>query len=350
MGSDQVDSMIARFEREKGATADQRKEIAILIKQAVAEIDRLSQGNRELSSQMRQLQANVEAFSRAEIQQIYSAFQEAQMRLFMMQSQLEQLRGRQSNLEKTEQLLGSVLEGLSSLAGDSTSGSTSEAGSTTDATAAAEEASALPSIELAYRRVSRQLQDGSAQALSDLILRAEVCERLVEVDWHKAKEEISGLRKAATSALKSTRQLVHELQPPALEELGVAIALRRYVEISRPSDRLQIDLQMAGQERRLAPGVELAVFRIIQEALANAAQHSGAARAEVRVRFEPEQLIATVADEGRGFDVSRTLAEASRKGHSGLADMQLRARLVGATLEISSKAGAGCMVSLAVPA
>lgn len=351
--SDRLASVIASFEREKEVLANQRRELAILIKQAVAEIDRLSQRNRDLSSQMRQLQANIDAFSRAEIQQLYAAHQEAQLRLFMMQSQLEQLRSRQSNLERTEQLLNSLLDVSSSLK-ERSDGTATVAGvdgavrqPETGSDAARQP---LSSIELAYHRISRELQDGPAQALSDLILRAEVSERLVQVDWQKAEEEIAALRQAATSALKSTRQLIHELQPPALEELGLAIALRRYVEVSRPSERLQIDLQIAGLERRLPPTVELAVFRIVQEALTNAADHSGATRAEVRLRFEAEQVIATVTDEGRGFDVGEALAEAALKDHSGLADMQLRASLIGGTLEISSKAGAGCMISLAVSA
>ncbi|MHB0869843.1 MAG: sensor histidine kinase [Chloroflexota bacterium] len=351
MDSGQLDNLVASFQQEKAALADQRKELAILIKQAVSEIDRLSQRNRDLTSQMRQLQANIDSFSRAEIQQLYSAYQEAQMRLFMMQSQLEQLRSRQTNLERTEQLLNSLLEASNFLRGGGAARGTLTGVDGAASIGGGDAANQpIPSIELAYHRISRELQDGPAQALSDLILRAEVGERLVQVDWQKAKTEMASLRQAATSALKSTRQLVHELQPPALEELGLAIALRRYVEVSRPSERLQIELQIAGQERRLPTSVELAVFRIIQEALTNAARHSGASRAEVKLRFEAEQLVATIADEGRGFDVGPAMAEATLKEHSGLADMQLRARLIGGNLEISSKVGGGCMISLAVSA
>lgn len=357
LGPDQLSAMIADFQREKAAIADQRKEISVLIKQAVTEIDRLTQRNRDLSSQMRQLQANIEAFSRAEIQQLYSASQEAQMRLFMMQSQLEQLRNRQANLEKPEQLLNSFLAVADSLlrsAGESGSlEGAVEASVSTSARAAESEDSAgawLRSIELAQHRLSRQLQDGSSQVLSDLILRAEVCERLVEMDRQKAKEEIARLRQAVTAALKSNRQLTYELQPPALEELGVAAALRRYVEVSRPGEGLQMDLQIDGQERRLPQRIDLAIFRIVQEALANAAQHSGSSRVEVRLHFEPGQVVATVADEGHGFEVGQILAEAALKNHSGLGDMQLRARLVGGTLEIDSKPGSGCSIRLAVPA
>ncbi len=350
---DELDSLVARFQQEKAAIANQHKEIAMLIKQAVVEVDRLSQRSREISGQMRQLQSNIEAFSRAEIQQRYAAYQEAQMRLFMMQSQLEQLRSRQSSLEKSEEMLGGFLEAVAhwGSAGRGADGSDTSSGPK-GSPSLLDEANGektIPSIELVYHRVSKELQDGTAQSLSDLILRAEVCERLVRVDALKAREELTGLKQAAAGALRSTRLLIQELQPPALEELGLTAALRRYVSESRPGGRMQIEMQISGQERRLPSSVELAMFRIVQEALLNASEHSNADRAEVKLRFEPGEVVVTVADEGQGFDVTQTLEASARRDHSGLTSMQLRAQLIGATLEISSKPGSGCMISLAIP-
>lgn len=353
--ADQLNALVAQFRREKAGIADQRREMAILIKQAGAEIERLTQRNREASYQMRQLEANLDGYSRAEIRQMYLSSQEAQMRLFMMQSQLEQLRNRQTDLDKTEELLDRVLEvadSLMQLRPEQLVSSADEGPASPDQVATPKEslAALLRSIELAHQRLSRQLQDGPAQVLSDLILRAEVCERLVERDRHKAKDEIGRLRTAASSALKSTRQLVYELQPPPLEELGLATALRRYVEASSACKALKIELHISGKDRRLSPSVEVAVFRIIQEAITNAAQHSGATRVDVDVHFGAAEVVATVADAGRGFDAEATLAAARSRGHSGLADLESRAELIGATLEIKSKPGSGCTVTVVVPA
>jgi len=345
------DSLIDSYQRERAAVAEQRKELALLIKQAVAEVDRLSQRNRELSSQMRQVQANIEAFSREEIQQRFASYQEAQMRLFMMQSQLEQLRSRQTNLERTEQLLGGFLDAIASWGSDGEEGAPAvrEADSAQEGTmAAVSAADVLPSMEMVYHRLSRELQDGPEQALSDIILRAEVCERLARVDIVKAREELAGLKRAAAAALSATRRLVHELHPPSLGEMGLAAAVRRLVELWHSSGGLEVELRVEGQERRLPRDLELGVFRIIQEGLLNAARHSGVDRATVTLRFEEHRLVASVSDQGQGFDVHAALSRPSVMSRSGLADMRLRAELLGADLEITSRPSGGCTITVSV--
>ncbi len=344
---DQLNAMAAEFRREKAAVEDQRREMAILIKQALAEAERAAQRDREIAVQRHQMEADLESFPRAEIKRRYTESQESQARLATWRSQLEQLRNRQTTIEKNEELLNRILktiDWMQKLQAESAVPQLPPQGSPGAQGAMA--GAALQAIELAHHRLSRQLQDMASQALSDLILRAEVAERLIGLDQQKAREELSGLRLAAASALKATRQLVHDLVPPALEDLGVVAALERYVEVSRCSERLRIDLHVDGQERRLPQSHEIALFRVVQEAVANAALHSGADEAEVRLRFEPGQVIATVVDRGRGFEVGPALARARLKDHSGLIDMHSRADMVDGVLEISSKPGAGCMVSL----
>jgi two-component system sensor histidine kinase DegS len=276
------------------------------------------------------------------------------MGLFMMQSQLEQLRSRQSALEKTEVLLERVLQGLQPLLTPERA-RTAERAAARAARAEMEAAggpalAALQASELAYRRVSRLLQDIVIQTLSDLILRAEVGERLMEADPPRARQEIGSLRAAAASALKSVRQLAQDLQPPGLEEMGLVRALRRHAETSRVGERVWIALRVEGEERKLPREVELAAFRILQEALANAAQHSAEDRVELVLRFEPNQLVATVSDRGRGFDLGSTVAQARQKGRSGLADMLLRARMAGGALEIDTRPEGGCVLTMVLPA
>lgn len=347
--------MAENLRQKRADLEEQRKELAMLVKQAASEIDRVSQRARDATSQLRQVESNLEGYSHGEIKRAYSASQEAQMRQFMMQGQMEQLRNRQNSLDSAEELLRQLIDVADEIAEAADEGA--EDGSTAAPLSAAEQSTQVRgaaqtvfrSIELAQSRVSRQLQDETAQAISDLILRAEVCERLVEMDRQKAKTEIARLKATASTALKSTRQLAQELRAPALEESGLTAALRRYVEPYRAGDKFHVDLQIAGLDKSLPHAVEVAVFRIVQEGLANAVKHSGAGKAEVRVHAEQGQLVATVTDEGSGFDVEAAMRQARSQDLSGLIDMQLRAELIGGSLEISSKPGLGCTISLTIP-
>lgn len=348
--SDEVDS----FRQEIASIAEQRKEIALLIKQTADEIDHLTQLNRDQSSQMRQLQANIDAYPRAEIQQRYAAWQEAQMRLFMQQNQLEQLRNRQANLERSEQMMAGLLRVVDSLMGGVEAGAApamgSEAAGRGIGTGEQGQVTALTQArELVYHRLSRELQDGSSQVLSDIILRAEICERLVDRDPSMAKEELSRLRQAASQALKSTRRLIQELEPPALEELGIATALRRYLSAAVAGDAVSVQLEIDGKERRLPQSVEFALFRILQEALSNAVQHSRAENIQVDLQFEQGRVTGRVSDDGAGFDLAAALRQAATRIRSGLTEMQLRADLVGASMEVRSHPGEGCTVSVTLP-
>lgn len=278
------------------------------------------------------------------------------MRLFMMQSQLEQLRGRQASVETMEQQLAGFLSLVGALPAPAGEGSAAaegdggKAGRSTHSSPLSDSSSAvaLRSIELALHRVARQLREDTAQLLSGLILRAEVCERMVAVDPERSRQEMAELRQAASVALRKVRHLVQELQPPSLEELGLPTALRRYPQLLRTGQKMPVELQIGGRERRLPGNLEQALFRVVQEALSNAALHSGAGRATVKLEFGADCVTVVVSDEGAGFDLDSALKAAEAKDRSGLSDMNARARLVGGSLEIATQPGSGCTVTLSV--
>ncbi|HEX2987771.1 MAG TPA: histidine kinase [Chloroflexota bacterium] len=343
------------FRQEIASMAEQSKEISLLIKQTADEIDRLTQINREQSSQMRQLQANIDAYPRTEIQQRYTTWQEAQMRLFMQQNQMEQLRNRQANLERSQQMAMGLLEVVDSLTGSMEAGLAITSGSQlmgqgNDSGGQGPVTALIQATELVYHRLSRELQDSAAQMLSDLILRAEICERLVDRDPSMAKGEISQLRQATAQALKSVRKLIQALEPPALKELGLPTALRRYVSAEMVGESPRVLLEINGKERRLPHVEEIGVFRILQEGLTNAVQHSGGECIKLTLHFETDRVTAQLSDDGHGFDVATALKQATTRIRSGLVEMRVRADSIGASLEINSYPGRGCTINLALPA
>jgi len=198
--------------------------------------------------------------------------------------------------------------------------------------------------EAERRRIARDLHDGPAQSLVVLSrgLRR-IAERAVEGtdDEAAATKELTAL---AQTTLQSIRETIGALRPSLLDDLGLVAALGSLVEKESPN-RVTVEFRVMGEPRRLDDHVEVAAYRIAQEALANAANHAECSRVEARLEFTPEDVALTISDDGSGFDES-----AVRPGSFGLVGMRERAELVGGNLRIRSVAGVGTMIRFTVPA
>lgn len=195
-------------------------------------------------------------------------------------------------------------------------------------------------------RLAREIHDGPAQALANAIFELEFCERLLEKDPVKLRKELVRLNADVRQALADVRHFIFGLRPAVLAELGLATTLRRYAEDYQARCGIAVTLEIE-EPLRLSGTQDVAIFRIVQEALQNTRKHSKAARVLVRLRAEPGKLVITIEDDGEGFD----LAQAGERsiGHFGLRGMQERARLIGAELEITSQPEKGTRVVLVVP-
>jgi signal transduction histidine kinase len=192
------------------------------------------------------------------------------------------------------------------------------------------------------RRIAGELHDGVGQVLTALTLTLDAAG--AEPDAAVARRRVASARALADTALAGTRDLSHRIQPARLEERGLVAAVRDLASQSGFPVLVHADAAAAGDPHLLGATATVEVYRIIQEALANAAHHSGAARAQVSVTRQDERLTVVVADEGRGFDP----AEVSESG-IGLAGMVERSRLLGGQLSIESAPHAGTRVTVSVP-
>lgn len=195
------------------------------------------------------------------------------------------------------------------------------------------------------RRIARELHDGVGQALTAIILTLDSQPDGADEETRRAERLASrhAARRMADMALAETRHLGERLRPARLDEIGLVHALqdlaRRagfHVEIVAAPDATASDL--------LSPSARVEVYRIVQEALANAARHSAATGARVTVTRDQHRLFVEVADDGVGFEPL-----AVRESGIGLAGMHERAELLNANLRITSAPGRGTRVSLDVP-
>jgi two-component system NarL family sensor kinase len=196
-------------------------------------------------------------------------------------------------------------------------------------------------------RLAREIHDTLAQQLTAIVLQLEAAEAYVERSPGRAGSLVITARDLARSALQEARRSVWNLRPAPLEATGLVAALDREVRRWRQQAGIPVRLHAAGLPNPLLlqPAAEVALFRIVQEALANAARHSRARRVDVTLARAGEELEITVADDGDGFDA----ASSPDPGSFGLMGMGERARLAGGSLEVTSRPGEGTTVRVRLP-
>ncbi|HXI15250.1 MAG TPA: histidine kinase, partial [Chloroflexota bacterium] len=199
------------------------------------------------------------------------------------------------------------------------------------------------------QRLARELHDSVTQTLFSASLIAEVLPRLWQRSPDVALPRLEELRQLTRGALAEMRTLLLELRPAVLIQMPLEDLLRQLAEAANGRARLPVTVDREGErEALLPPDTQLALYRIAQEALNNAARHAGAARATIFLRWvpatdiEPERVQLRIRDDGRGFDPAAVV----RAGHLGLDGMRERAAAIGATLVIHSAPGEGTHVTV----
>ena len=217
------------------------------------------------------------------------------------------------------------------------------------------------------KRLARELHDETVQALIALGQRVEMAQKALPGDPERAAERLATARSMIAESLEGVRRFSRDLRPTYLDDLGLVPALEM---LARPdskdgagpaeasgtgpagSGRGQepaIELTIVGPERRLAPDMELAAYRIVQEALNNVIRHAQATRAWVEVHFDVDHLTLVVRDDGQGFEMPRLPDDLARRGHFGLMGIQERAFLYGGQVTVNSSAGKGTTLQVQLP-
>lgn len=199
-------------------------------------------------------------------------------------------------------------------------------------------------------RLARELHDDTAQALIALGQRLEMARRaLGRGNVSRGGELLVEAKRLAAEALEGVRRFSRDLRPVYLDDLGFVPALEMLVRDLNQTRQVEARFEVTGEARRLDPSLELAAYRIVQEALNNALQHAAARRVYLRVAFDPDMLTITVEDDGIGFTVPEHPGELTREGHFGLVGMIERAILFGGRLRVNSSPGQGTALIVQFP-
>lgn len=343
--SDRLKAMVQDLQQEYAQTQKELKEIDVLIRQSTAEVDKLVQRNTQIANRVRQMEMTLDTYPRNDIKEMYAAAHEAQMRLFMMRGQVEQLQSRQQSLERLAQRALEFVD----LAGQIAPADVAAAAAPSAQTAQSSIVRIIEAQETERQRLARQMHDGPAQSLTNLILQAEVCERLFDHDPAQAKMELGTLKTAVSATFQKTRDFILTLRPMMLDDLGLVPTLKQYVQDFEEKSKLSVNFSVLGHETRLPAHAEVTVFRMIQELLTNVQKHAHATHVQAILDFQDAAIVASVEDDGSGFDVNELKSATPQRKGLGLGTLQERAEMLGGKMQLDSRIGRGTRVRIEIP-
>ena len=211
-------------------------------------------------------------------------------------------------------------------------------------------------------RISREIHDGPAQDLANALFTTTITERLMDKDMAEAKKTLAELREELRKCLTGVRQIIFDMRPMALDDLGLPQEVEQLLQLFGERGKLHGTFSMEGEHYTLPKHVEIAIFRIVQEALNNVVHHAKTNKVRVRMHYTSQALTVLIADDGVGFDPSHLTEEPEesddaldmetqrrlRGRHFGVIGMEERAKIIGAAIQILSEPGKGTKVHLRV--
>lgn len=329
------DSEPIDYRNELDETQRALREVTLMMEQSQGELGKITQRNAAISSHLQQVQK--QGASVEELKMAYDSALDVQQRLFVMRGQLEKLQNDKAHLEKYKAALETIL----SRGGDSAD-TPASSGAVKNQMAGIE--MIVNAQEAERQRLSRQMHDGPAQALSNFILQTDIAMRFLDIDQAQAKEELSNLKVAAMGTFQKVRNFIFELRPMMLDDLGLLPTIKKYAEAFKEQTGLDVNVTFTGTERRLEPYLEVMVFRAVQELLGNASRHSQATQVKVQLDMGSNLIRATVDDNGKGFDPENLQDTANL----GLKLIRERAEMLGGAFEVDSASGSGTKISFSV--
>lgn len=324
----------------------------------IALVDELEKKSQQARATLAKINRNFSAFSEVEIREAYATAERRMVELGAAREREKALRQRRDDLErqvkhvqqvlnKADHVVSQVGVALDFLSGNADSLAERVQGMRLQAVIARQ---VIRAQEEERRRVARDIHDGPAQLLANMALRVELMGRMAGSEPEKMHRELRGMQDAIKGSLSDLRRIIFNLRPMALDDLGLAPALRGYLDLMRDQFGVDAQLTVLGQERRLASTTEIALFRVAQEAISNAHRHSGCRRLAVRLEYSATGIFLMVEDDGEGFDPEQLPDTEVDGGRGfGLLHMRERVRLLQGDFRVDSRPGVGTKVKVHVP-
>ncbi|ACB85891.1 sensor histidine kinase [Natranaerobius thermophilus] len=338
------------------------KEIKNKVREVIQEVDNLEKKCHQAKVHLADVSKHFDTYSEEDIKEAYEQASDLRARLTIMKEREQQLRNhrdsterRLKNLKKTIEKAENIVNQMGVIENYLSQG----LGGLQETLEDLEKRKAIGlkiirAQEEERRRVAREIHDGPAQNLANMVLRTEYCEKLIDANsgTDEIKEELGELKQQVRTNLKDVRKIIFDLRPMTLDDLGLVPAIRKLIQGVEEESNIEGELKTFGEEKRLNRYIEIALFRTVQEALNNIKKHSGAKRFWVKTDFSNDTIHIIIRDDGKGFNPEDKLQDSeddSDSEHFGISNMKERVESLGGEINFSSKPKQGTKISIKVP-
>lgn len=333
------------------------EEIELLKKEVKVTIDKgdeLEKRLRKARLNLVEVSRNFQSFNEEDIKEAYEQAHAAQAELILTREREKYLRKRRDELQFRLRKLGGTVDKAEDLMTqmnvvmDYLSGDLQKVGQAI-ADAKQQQKLGLEVIraqEEERRRLAREIHDGPAQQMANVVLRTELIEKIsLSRGVEEAQQELQSLKKMVRESLGEVRRIIFNLRPMALDDLGLIPTLDKYIQVMNEQEKVDIHFKTWGAEKvRLPSSMEVALFRFVQECLTNVVKHAQASEAWVKIEFRKQFVILIVEDNGIGFDPEKMM----EKGF-GILGMKERMKLLNGSIDVQSSAREGTKLTFKIP-
>lgn len=348
-----VENVRTEYENIKAELA----EIRGTIDKVINEVDALEVQDKTMRKKLVEVSKKFGSFNEDEIRSVYEKASDIRIKFIMKENEEKQLRERRDaleiilkksikNIDNSEKIINQISIAMAYLEGDILS-----------VLEGADKNSEmfigikiLEAQENERKRISRDIHDGPAQHIANIIMKADICNKIIQKDLEEGLKELSDLKESVKVALKEVRSIIFDLRPMTLDDLGLNKTIEQSVKSISEELNIDVKLKLKPMDTQVESIIQVAVFRIIQEIFNNIKKHSKAKNVEVKLDFGTKYLRLLISDDGIGFDVEETLKRVKSKGNSyGLIGILDRVNQLQGQIHIESLSGAGSVYNVVLP-
>ncbi|GBF32581.1 two component sensor histidine kinase [Desulfocucumis palustris] len=326
------------------------------VEEIINAVDQLQAEEKKARRRLAQVSENFHSFKEIDIKNAYMEAQQKKVRLADLRGKENLIRAKRDYLETSLLKVKNMLTRSENLASHLTAVTNYLNNAMHDVNSRFTELEQIQNLGVSIiraqeeerRKVARDIHDGPAQLLANIIMRTEYCLKLLDKDQAGVREELVALQAMVRQSLQDVRKIIFDLRPMVLDDLGLIPALNHFLDDFFIQNGIPVDINITGEPRRFSMPMEIALFRVVQESISNIKKHSQASHVNVKMEILSHKINLIIKDNGKGFNIKEVFADKKREGY-GLIGMRERIQVLNGEFSISASPGRGTTINISVP-